>query len=120
MKNLKLKAYIRFLDEIADVVEINFNTGVVLTNGYDYSIEKEAVDLMLFSELKDCDNIELYENDIIKPLLRSVGCYDFAIVSFVGGGFVAKVGKLNYSLDEINCEHFQKVGNTYLNPEYII
>jgi hypothetical protein len=120
MKNLKLKAYIRFLDEIADVVEINFNTGVVLTNGYDYPVEKEAVDLMLFSELKDCDTIELYENDIIKPLLRAAGDYELAIVSFVAGGFVAKVGNSNYSLNEINCEHFRKIGNTYLNPEYVI
>jgi hypothetical protein len=120
MKNLKLKAYIRFLNEIADVVEINLNTGVVLTNGYDYPIEKEAVDLMLFSELKDCDNIELYENDIIKPIKPFNDNFDYAIVSFVGGAFVAKVGDLNYNLSRITSDRFQKVGNTYLNPEYII
>lgn len=59
------RVWVRFLLEIQYVLQLN-EDGSVMTDGYDYCIEKEAVDLMRYSDWYDNDYNLICEGDIVK------------------------------------------------------
>lgn len=59
------RVWVRFLLEIQYVLQLN-EDGSVMTDGYDYCIEKEAIDLMRYSDWYDNDHNLICEGDIVK------------------------------------------------------
>lgn len=59
------RVWVRFLSEMQRVLQLN-DDGSVMTDGYDYCIEKEAIDLMRCSDWYDNDFNLICEGDIVK------------------------------------------------------
>lgn len=59
------RVWVRFLSEMQDVLQLN-EDGSVMTDGYDYCIEKEAIDLMRYSDWYDNEYNLICEGDIVK------------------------------------------------------
>ena len=59
------RVWVRFLSEMQYVLQLN-DDGSVMTDGYDYCIEKEAIDLMRYSNWYDNEGNLICEGDIVK------------------------------------------------------
>ena len=84
-------------------------------NGYVYNLQNgeggpEKYDLIQYIGLKDIHNIEIYENDIVKGVLRiEEDDYDFeGVVTFDSGAFICE--QADFSLDTYELEI---IGNIY-------
>lgn len=113
MREIKFKCYVRFLREVHNVIELR-SDGSVITDGYEYAIEKDAIDLMQFTGWKDYNGDEIYEGDILE-------CENdyLWVVGFANGSFVAQVPSDEsefVSLDE--CD-FGLVGNIHENGDLL-
>lgn len=63
--NNEYRVWVRFMQDMQNVLSLN-EDGSVMTDGYDYCIEKEAIDLMRCSGWYDNDLNLIYEGDIVK------------------------------------------------------
>ena len=59
------RVWVRFMQDMQNVLSLN-EDGSVMTDGYDYFIEKEAIYLMKCSGWYDNDFNLIYEGDIVK------------------------------------------------------
>ena len=87
----------------------------VYENGYEgYRVQSETIGQ--FTGLLDCDNKEIYEDDII-----SFGNGKVGSVEFVQGCFVVNCGGKNvFALYDVRDWNVKILGNRFENPELLI
>lgn len=119
MRDIRFRAWVRFLRVIRVVDQLNSN-GSAMIEDYKYCIESEAFDLMQFTGLKDRNGVEIYCGDIISDhnglgvVKYSENHGAFRVVYSDG---VAK-WFIDYTLNG-ERESIEVIGNIYENPELI-
>ena len=128
MREIKFRAWLKYKKEIVDVEEIDFMNKVInyIENDYENNRQEiigtyfEDIELMQYTGLKDKNNKEIYEGDIVK--LRAnhgigvVKYYDewgAFVVEYIKPRPLAVLG-MNYYKEDIEV-----IGNIYENPELI-
>ena len=128
MREIKFRAWLKYGKEIVDVEEIDFMNEVInyIDNDYENNEQEiigayfENIELMQYTELKDKNNKEIYEGDVVK--LRSnhgigvIKYYDewgAFIVEYIKPRPLAVLG-MNYYKEDIEV-----LGNIYENPELL-
>ena len=121
-REIKFRAWLKYGKEVVDVEEIDFMNKVInyIDNDYENNRQEiigayfEDIELMQYTGLKDKNNKEIYEGDIL-----SDGCNEeYYRVVFENGSFRAEFEE--YSLDLIEVTHFcEVVGNIHKNPELL-
>lgn len=80
--------------------------------------DKKGTILMQYTGLKDCNNKEIYEGDIVKDALD-----ELKVVYFIDGVFVMtdfeKQNTWNCDSDLVAINHCEIVGNIYENKELL-
>ena len=116
MRNIKFKCYVRFLQEIQTVKELRAD-GSVVTDGYEYAIEADAIDLIQFTGLKDKDGGDIYESYIVESDFYLPEIPSVAAVKYNNGAmrFVFDSGEQ----DAFEYGRLKVIGNIYQNPELL-
>lgn len=128
MREIKFRAWLKYGKEIVDVEEIDFMNEVInyIDNDYENNEQEiigayfENIELMQYTELKDKNNKEIYEGDVVK--LRSN--HGIGVIKYYDewGAFIVEYIKprplvvlgINYYKEDIEV-----LGNIYENPELI-
>ena len=128
MREIKFRAWLKYGKEIVDVEEIDFMNEVInyIDNDYENNEQEiigayfENIELMQYTELKDKNNKEIYEGDVVK--LRSN--HGIGVIKYYDewGDFIVEYIKprplvvlgINYYKEDIEV-----LGNIYENPELI-
>ena len=124
-REIKFRAWLKYGKEIVDVEEIDFMNEVInyIDNDYENNEQEiigayfENIELMQYTELKDKNNKEIYEGDIVKFLngiFEVIWCNEKA-------SFMLKNKEYKEFLNFIYENHnvMEIVGNIYKNPELI-
>ena len=128
MREIKFRAWLKYGKEIVDVEEIDFMNEVInyIDNDYENNEQEiigayfENIELMQYTGLKDKNNKEIYEGDIVK--LRAnhgIGVIKYSdewgafIVEYIKPRPLAVLG-MNYYKEDIEV-----LGNIYENPELL-
>jgi len=124
-REIKFRAWLKYGKEIVDVEEIDFMNEVInyIDNDYENNEQEiigayfENIELMQYTELKDKNNKEIYEGDIVKFLngiFEVIWCNEKA-------SFMLKNKEYKEFLNFIyeNNNVMEIVGNIYKNPELI-
>nr|DAF89160.1 MAG TPA: YopX protein [Podoviridae sp. ctP1X6] len=127
MREIKFRAWHKEKKEIVDVEEIDFMNKVInyIDNDYENNRQEirgayfEDIELMQYTGLKDKNNKEIYEGDVLsngndeKPYK----------VIFENGSFRAEFEgdfeEYSFYLIDIVAQHCEIVGNIYQNPELL-
>ena len=127
MREIKFRAWLKEKKEIVDVEEIDFMNKVInyIDNDYENNRQEirgayfEDIELMQYTGLKDKNNKEIYEGDVLsngndeKPYK----------VIFENGSFRAEFEgdfeEYSFYLIDIVAQHCEIVGNIYQNPELL-
>lgn len=129
MKNLKLRAHIKFLNEIHDIVKINLKTGSVETK--DYPFNESEYNLLQFSGMTDKNDQDLYEHDLVNICYTSNSgeyihdCVYSVNITAMGGlefNFVKLLwlhgGYNQYPLSSTLTERNNSLYTVYANDKY--
>lgn len=125
MREIKFRAFIKELNEIREVEYINFLKKMIsfpnkFCKEYYLNADFDEIELMQYTGLKDKNNKEIYEGDIVK--LRAnhgigvVKYYDewgAFVVEYIKPRPLAVLG-MNYYKEDIEV-----LGNIYENPELL-
>ena len=128
MREIKFRAWLKYGKEIVDVEEIDFMNEVInyIDNDYENNEQEiigayfENIELMQYTGLKDKNNKEIYEEDIVK--LRDnhgIGVIKYSdewgafVVEYIKPRPLAVLG-MNYYEEDIEI-----LGNIYENPEIL-
>jgi uncharacterized phage protein (TIGR01671 family) len=122
MRNIKFRAYVKFLNEIQNVTEL-YNTGGCMVDGYPYALAHDDVKLMEFTGLQDKNSVDIYEGDVLKQTYEDGDV--FGVVKYV----MAEAGYITEGINEMkdyplcfNAYYSGKieiVGNIHSNPELL-
>lgn len=125
MREIKFKAWLKYGKEIVDVEEIDFMNEVInyIDNDYENNEQEiigayfENIKLMQYTGLKDKNNKEIYEGDIV-TLHNSK--YKI-IFNSKEAGFVLRDDKfeMNIPFTNNNNKRMEVIGNIYENPELL-
>lgn len=125
MRDIKFRAWHKEKKEIVNVEEIDFMNKVInyIENDYENNRQEirgayfEDIELMQYTGLKDKNNKEIYEGDII-TLHNSK--YK-VIFNIEGARFVLRNDEFELEITFINHnnERMEIVGNIYENPELL-
>jgi len=81
--------------------------------------EKEGIILMQFTGLKDKNGKEIYEGDMLRPIIMN-GCITDGIVEFKRGCFIVRQIGAEGLYDCLNTfRNFEIIGNIHENPELL-
>ena len=116
-REIKLRAFVKSLNKVLDVVEIRFlanEVGVGTRHDWHYHDIKD-VELMQYTGIKDKNGVEIYEGDILEG--NGIG-----VLVWFDDRFGVGSGKINnyHVVDEISkyeMEINKVIGNIYENPE---
>ena len=128
MREIKFRAWLKYGKEIVDVEEIDFMNEVInyIDNDYENNEQEiigayfENIELIQYTGLKDKNNKEIYEGDIVK--LRAnhgIGVIKYSdewgafVVEYIKSRPLAVLG-MNYYKEDIEI-----LGNIYENPELL-
>lgn len=128
MREIKFRAWLKYGKEIVDVEEIDFMNEVInyIDNDYENNEQEiigayfENIELMQYTELKDKNNKEIYEGDIVKlranhgiGVIKYYDEWGAFVVEYIKPRPLAVLG-MNYYKEDIEV-----IGNIYENPELI-
>lgn len=128
MREIKFRAWLKYGKEIVDVEEIDFMNEVInyIDNDYENNEQEiigayfENIELMQYTELKDKNNKEIYEGDIVKlranhgiGVIKYYDEWGAFIVEYIKPRPLAVLG-MNYYKEDIEV-----LGNIYENPELL-
>lgn len=124
MREIKFRAWHKEKKILREVLEISFSGGYVILAGFGSFGEIEApirdVELMQYTGLKDQNNAEIYESDIVKYKTTSRTLpYNTAPVVFFEGAFRLSESKTFFILRDYLSADLEVVGNIYENPEIL-
>jgi len=111
-REIKFRAYIKSLDKIVNVEALRFSDEAIVIGESELTIYPTDYDLMQFTGLKDKNDKELYEGDII-DIENGISK---AIVKFKKGCFYAPEG---YRLGGWENNLVEIIGNVFENPELL-
>lgn len=116
MREIKFRAWDKINKDMFNVESINFQESRVYKDTVSYR-EFNNVDVMQYAGLKDKNNKEIYEGDI---LFESFGERYYKVV-FENGSFRAEFNgdfdKYSFDLIDVVAQGCEIVGNIYENPE---
>ena len=116
MREIKFRAWDKINKDMFNVESINFQERRVYRDVVSYR-EFNNVELMQYTGLKDKNNKEIYEGDI---LFESFGERYYKVV-FENGGFRAEFkgdfDEHSFDLIDVVAQGCEIVGNIYENPE---
>ncbi|WP_339124336.1 YopX family protein [Fusobacterium nucleatum] len=127
MREIKFRAWHKEKKEIVNVEEIDFMNKVInyIYNDYENNRQEirgayfENIELMQYTGLKDKNNKEIYEGDI---LFESFGEKYYKVV-FENGSFRAEFEgdfeEHSFDLIDVVAQGCEIVGNIYENPELL-
>ena len=126
MREIKFRAWVKEKKAIFEVILIDYVskkvTYIVERTGHLLNIRHDKfndVELMQYTELKDKDNKEIYEGDI---LFESFGEKYYKVI-FENGGFRAEFegdfDEYSFDLIDVVAQGCEIVGNIYKNSELI-
>ena len=114
MREIKYRAWVRFMQKMGRVNELNLSSGSALVDVYPYGIESDAIDLMQYTGLKDKSGVEIYEGDIFFDGIENC---------------VIKWCKFSHSLRAFDGNEYHEIsdwlndreviGNIHQNPELL-
>lgn len=124
MREIKFRAWVKEKKAIFEVILIDYVTKkvtyIVERTGHLLNIRHDKfndVELMQYTGLKDKDNKEIYEGDI---LFESFGEKYYKVI-FENGGFRAEFKgdfeEYSFDLIDVVAQGCEIVGNIYENPE---
>ena len=128
MREIKFRAWLKYGKEIVDVEEIDFMNEVInyIDNDYENNEQEiigayfENIELMQYTELKDKNNKEIYEGDIVKlranhgiGVIKYYDEWGAFVVEYIKPRPLAVLG-MNYYKEDIEV-----LGNIYENPELL-
>ena len=118
MREIKFRAWDKLNKEMFDVEIINFQERRVYKDTVSYR-KFEDIELMQYTGLKDKNNKEIYEGDV---LFESFGERYYKVV-FENGSFRAEFEgdfeEYSFDLIDVVAQGCEVVGNIYENPELI-
>ena len=124
MREIKFRAWIKEVDEIREVEYINFWKKMIsfpnkFCKEYYLNADFDEIELMQYTGLKDKNNKEIYEGDIVK--LRAN--HGIGVVKYYDewGAFVIEYIKPRplAVLGNYYKENIEILGNIYENPELL-
>ncbi|WP_335969228.1 YopX family protein [Fusobacterium polymorphum] len=118
MREIKFRAWDKLNKEMFDVEIINFQERRVYKDTVSYR-KFEDIELMQYTGLKDKNNKEIYEGDV---LFESFGERYYKVV-FENGSFRAEFEgdfeEYSFDLIDVVAQGCKIVGNIYENPELL-
>ena len=116
IKEIRFRVWVKFLQEMQNVQCLNMGSSVI-TDGYDYPIEADAVYLMQYTGVKDANAVDIYEGDVVE-CSRGAGVISWA-KDFCGFSLSIKTkhSLLEVSMSSPTVTPCKVIGNIYANPE---
>lgn len=118
MREIKFRVWDKINKDMFNVESINFQERRVYKDTVSYR-KFEDIDLMQYTGLKDKNNKEIYEGDI---LFESFGERYYKVV-FENGGFRTEFegyfDEYSFDLIDVVLDLCEIIGNIYENPELI-
>lgn len=118
MRDIKFRCYVKFLGAIHNVNELRRN-GDVMTDGYDYCLDKDDIVLMQYTGLTDKNGVEIYEGDIVKWQAGLVSGTN-AIIYNDGSYCIDSTFQDDMSIYQSYASNaLEVIGNIHQNPELL-
>ena len=114
-REIKFRAYIKFLGEVQMVTEMKLN-GNVFVDDYFYALAQDDVCLMQYTGLKDNDKVEVYESDVVEAF----GGHTVGVIVMHNGSWMIKTNEdLESLFDAYDSCDLHVIGNIHQNPELL-
>ena len=114
IKEIRFRVWVKFLQEMQNVQCLNMGSSVI-TDGYDYPIEADAVYLMQYTGVKDANAVDIYEGDIV----RCSNEYR-TVKMWMGNACLCLDDPTGVPIYPYNVNgHVEVIGNIYENPELL-